>query len=135
MKEIVKRAIEFIKYECKTTDPFELCDMFGFNVKFKEYSLDAMIGTTYKLNDYNACIYINSNLSTLSQIVVCAHELGHALLHDDAGNYFNGEKDFDKEYDADLFAAYLLLDESKYNLKFENMNYYILHNIIDRLIN
>ena len=51
--------------------------------------------------------------------LVCAHELGHALLHRSLGKSETGLMEFElfditstTEYEANLFAANLLLDES-----------------------
>ena len=129
----INRALEFINKECKTTDPFEICEKFGIKVVYKNYNIEAMKGYMTMITDNDVIIYINSNLSDYSKTIICAHELGHVLFHNNAGNYFHGG-DFDKEFEANLFTAYLLLDQSKYDIKFENMNNYILQNIIDKLI-
>lgn len=128
----INRSLEFINKECKTIDPFEICDKFGINVVYVDWN-KSIPGCMHKLDDSTISIFINKNFSNESQAIICAHELGHALLHENAGNNFHGG-DFDKEFEANLFAAYLLLDQSKYDMKFENMNNYILQNIIDELI-
>ena len=62
-------------------------------------------------------IFINDNMSDELKRIVCAHELGHALLHGKIAKA--GLLEFELfdvssrlEYDANLFAATLLIDES-----------------------
>ena len=57
-------------------------------------------------------------------MVLCAHELGHALFHSDAVNNFavtskNAFKNV--EYEANLFAVSLLFDEEDFNIKMPNL--------------
>lgn len=133
MKQKIKKLSSSISKNFGTKNPFELCTLLGINVRFKNYNIEAMKGCYSKLDDENIFIYINSNLSERSQEIVCAHELGHIFLHPNAGNHFNGG-DIQKEFEANLFAAYLLLNESAYDIKFENMNSYLLQQIINDLI-
>lgn len=65
-------------------------------------------------------IFINANLSEEMQRMVCAHELGHALLHHGLGQQQGGLLEFEifdmrnhYEYDANVFAATLLLDDQE----------------------
>ena len=67
-------------------------------------------------------------------MVLCAHELGHALLHSDAVNNFaatskNAFKNV--EYEANLFAVSLLFDEEDFNIKMLNMSNYLLKQVLD----
>jgi len=68
----------------------------------------------------NCLILINANLSEEMQRIVCAHELGHALLHRKMASVTKGLLEFElfdindqMEYDANAFAATLLLDEEE----------------------
>lgn len=65
------------------------------------------------------CIFINENLSPEMQNMVCAHELGHCLLHEDnlrsGGKYteYNLTSNINRaEYAANTFVAFLLIDDS-----------------------
>ncbi len=64
----------------------------------------------------NDFIFLNGNLSEPMQRAVCAHELGHALLHRDLcrGGFLEYEL-FNmadrREYEANVFAAELLLKD------------------------
>ncbi len=66
------------------------------------------------------CIFINENLSQEMQKMVCAHELGHCLLHEDnlksGGQYteYNITANLNRaEYEANTFSAFLLIDDSE----------------------
>lgn len=131
----VKKVIDTLYDVCSeyhTTDPFVLCEHLGYQIRYKNYNVDAMKGYYTKVLD-DVYIYINSNLSRFSQSIICAHELGHALMHDNAGNHF-GSEDVTLEYEANLFAAYLILDDTFYDIQFKNMNSYLLKCVINGLI-
>lgn len=69
-----------------------------------------------------------------SQLVLCAHELGQALLHsDDINNFAVTSKNAFKnvEYEANLFAVSLLFNESDFNMKVLNMSNYLLKQVLD----
>lgn len=104
-----------------TRDPFQLARLLGYAVKF----LDLKNQKGFCTNIYNNFfIFINRNLSDQMQRMTCAHELGHILLHKDrlartkTGKLaqFVEMELFDikneAEYEANLFAANLLIDES-----------------------
>lgn len=68
----------------------------------------------------NGFIFINANMSEYMQRLVCAHELGHALLHRKLGTTPGGVMEFEifdikntTEYEANVFAANLLIDEEE----------------------
>ena len=67
-------------------------------------------------------IFINSSLSEEMQRIVCAHELGHAMLHRPLCRKMKNQtiqeyEIFDirttAEYEANIFAAELLIDEEE----------------------
>ena len=65
---------------------------------------------------------------------MCAHELGHEILHsDDINNFAVTSKNTFKnvEYEANLFAVSLLLNESDFNMKVLNMSNYLLKQVLD----
>lgn len=72
----------------------------------------------FKVIARNSFLFINGNLSDEMQKMVCAHELGHAHLHRTLGMRPEGLLEFELfnitdqcEYDANAFAAALLLDD------------------------
>lgn len=83
-------------------------------------------------------ITINNNYSELSKRILCAHELGHALLHSDISiNHFavnSSNINTSVEWEANLFAIALLANEetlSQLALPLENMNNYLLKSIMN----
>ncbi len=81
-------------------------------------------------------IIINSNYSPRSQKIICAHELGHALLHTDfsekvSSMYFE-DSDLDGlEYEANMFALALLVDERQLSVNIAGIGNYIIKGIFE----
>ena len=115
--EYVKRIVDSLVSENGTNDPFELCDDTGVFVFYPELPENVQ-GFYYNVKGYKI-IGINSALDDEQRRVVCAHELGHSLLHPDM-NVFFAMKQTDLltqryENEADYFSACLLLDRSAIN--------------------
>ena len=96
----------------KTRDPFAIARELGIEVLLRN-DFKRQKGV-FKVIANNAFIFINANLSEEMQRLVCAHELGHALLHRSLGLQA-GLVEFEVfnittqcEYDANVFAATLL---------------------------
>lgn len=93
----------------KTNNPLELSEC--LNVDIIARPLGNIYGF-YKYTHRNKQIYINSNLEYRDRIIVCSHELGHAVLHPrencpflKAYTYFEDRL----EVEANLFGTYLLI--------------------------
>lgn len=87
-----------------------------------------------KADSYPTIISITGCDSEAGRQVLCAHELGHALLHESGVNRFEGSYATlvnDVEYEANLFAVALLFDEGKFNIPFSGMSNYVLKSILD----
>ncbi|MDP4146097.1 MAG: ImmA/IrrE family metallo-endopeptidase [Bacillota bacterium] len=111
-------------------DPFYLCSLVDIIVLKTDLNPNIYPAYTTNVNGY-PIITINRRFSYKSQKILCAHELGHAILHKD--NYYNGfgDNDIYKEYEANLFAVSLLFDKSAFNLGLEDMSNYELQNILE----
>ena len=103
------------KFKCN--DPFELAEALDIDVMERADFKRQKGAFKVILND--SFIFINANLSDEMKRLVCAHELGHALLHRSLGKSESGLMEFElfnitntTEYEANLFAANLLLDET-----------------------
>ena len=103
------------KYGCH--NPYELAS--NLNIEVMERADFKQQKGAFKVILNNSFIFINANLSDEMKRLVCAHELGHALLHRSLGKTINGLVEFElfdiknaTEYEANLFAANLLLDEA-----------------------
>ncbi|MGG5805312.1 ImmA/IrrE family metallo-endopeptidase [Bacillus mycoides] len=112
MKFVINNTINQLCKKHNTKDPFELAQCLNINIFF--YDLHEEINGFYKYEKRNKFIAINSNLSSTMQRTVCAHELGHAVLHPQANTPFLRKNTFlsvDKlEIEANIFAALLLID-------------------------
>ncbi len=97
----------------KTADPFELCECLDIRVMWCELP-DSVRGFYHAVGKHQL-IYLNQAASPEEQREVCAHELGHAVLHADLNSLFletTGPFNSGRmEREADLFCAELLLAE------------------------
>ena len=118
LAEKIKREASRLKAKFHTTDPFEICEALNIRV------MRCPMGTKEKsckgffiINARMKLITINSDLPEHIQRIICAHELGHAILHVETGLCaFHDFAVFDKnnmqEYEANVFASeFLLTDE------------------------
>lgn len=115
MKSYIKNRAEALAEEYRTRNPFEILDSLGISVEFNSEFTELKGFFTV----INGCrfVVINSNLSYEEQKIVAAHELGHAVLHEDFAKdsqicdtmlYDMSSK---PEFEANLFAAYLLVSD------------------------
>lgn len=116
---IKERALH-LKEKHKTSDPFLLATY--LNIIVIMCDLHPEINGYYKFDRRNKYIVINSNLSYTMQLLVCAHELGHAIFHPRINTPFMRRNTFlsvEKiEREANRFAAELLIpDETFYKCK------------------
>lgn len=86
MKSIINNTVKQLCKKHNTKDPFELAQCLNINIFF--HDLHEEINGFYKYERRNKFIAINSNLSSTMQRTVCAHELGHAILHPNANTPF-----------------------------------------------
>ena len=116
--EWIRECIDNLQKKYLTTNPYELASL--LNIKVILFNLHEEINGYYKYDRRNKYIVINNNLSQEMQKVVCAHELGHAILHTRHNTPFMRQNTFfsvDRiEVEANYFATHLLL----YNQEFEN---------------
>lgn len=118
----VKNLIE--KYN--TSDPYILCQKLGIIVLHNDLGY---LKGYYKHPRGRKIIVINSLLSKFAQVIVLAHELGHAVLHSNstAAYLHNNVRFHDTimENEANKFAAELLANyEDKTDYYYENMTEY-----------
>jgi Zn-dependent peptidase ImmA (M78 family) len=112
--EYIKRIVDSLVAENGTNNPFDICGNMDVFVFYPELPENVQ-GFYYNVKGYKI-IGINSTLDDESRRIICAHELGHSLLHPDMNVFFAmtqtnflTEK-FEKE--ADFFCACLLMDEA-----------------------
>lgn len=105
-----------LRSQFRTKDPFKIAKRLGIDVREEDLP-DSVQGMYYRSHG-SSYIIINKSLTPAVKIFVCAHELGHHVLHSESNaNYFllteNRRRIFDilknrKERQANRFAAALL---------------------------
>ena len=111
---IIKKANRIVnKYG--TRDPEKLCSFLG--IKIKEVPFTRQKGV-YKVISGNRFIFIKEDLDQIMRNIVIWHEIGHDQLHRKDMLIFQEFNLFDMkdsrlEYEANLFAAQLGLDDSE----------------------
>ena len=114
-----KRAIECARelvQKYNTRDPFELCSELGVAVRFKDIGCLRGFYTVIRGARF---IVISEALTESEAKAVCAHELGHDILHrelavdSDLRDLFLFQMNPKCEYESNHFAAELLLDEGE----------------------
>jgi Zn-dependent peptidase ImmA (M78 family) len=111
---IIERSTRLIK-RYATRDPFEIASNMNIEILFMD--LGNLKGF-YKRDGHNRFIVINEGISEPLQKIVCAHELGHDQLHRHLSKsqtlqeFAIYDMKSKPEYEANVFAAELLLSES-----------------------
>ncbi|MBB6446516.1 ImmA/IrrE family metallo-endopeptidase [Bacillus benzoevorans] len=120
----ISDKVKQLAHKYKTNDPFEIADRLNILVHF--LPLHSEINGFYKLEKRNKFIIINQNLPHEIKRFVCAHELGHAVLHPRANTPFLRKNTLYSinrlEVEANRFAVELLLDDKifeDYETKFD----------------
>lgn len=133
-KSIIEFAKSFRK-EWKTNDPFEIAKRYNIQVMFRDSAISSFTAQTFKVEGYPVIISINSRYPEFARKVLCAHELGHALLHNEVVNYFaitSTNVTTDVELEANLFALALLMEnEDELAIPLDKMENYLLKTIMD----
>lgn len=112
IQNVASRLIK--KYD--TRDPFLMCEAIGVEVFYA--NLGSLKGM-YKYLKRNRFAVINETLDSYTKSLVCAHELGHDILHQDLARKICLQEfmlyDMKKrpEYEANLFASEILLPDDK----------------------
>lgn len=108
----IKKKADSLARKYRSRDPFEIIR--GLNVILVFAPLIETRGF-YQYFQRNNIIYIDENLPRHEQMLVCAHELGHMLLHKranalfmDSRTHLNTHK---YEIEANTFAMYLLIGD------------------------
>ena len=133
----IKRLVDSLVRKYKTRNPFEIISHLNVIIVF--YPLHGVKGF-YQYFQRNNIIYIDEALSDQERLFVCAHELGHMLLHKKANAIFMDSRTqlntTKYEIEADRFAIDLLIsdiDIEEY-LDFSTMQFSRLFGYNKRLI-
>lgn len=108
----IKKKAGILVRKHRSRNPLEIIQ--GLNVILVFMPLVGVRGF-YQYFQRNNIIYIDENLPYHEQLLVCAHELGHMLLHKKANAIFMDSRTFLNgsryEQEADLFAMHLLIGD------------------------
>ncbi|MBR5451779.1 MAG: ImmA/IrrE family metallo-endopeptidase [Clostridia bacterium] len=111
MKQKILKTIENIYLRYGTLDPKQICDILNISITNTELPKGTN-GFFFSIAGKKA-IVINSALSKESEKYCLAHELGHALFHEQLNRAFLSQNTYfvaeRYEREADLFAVCLLL--------------------------
>ena len=80
-----KRIADALVRKCRSRDPFRIAEAMGFDIV--RLPLKGIRGY-YQYMKRCKLIYIDSSLSEPDARFVCAHELGHAFLHQGSNRIF-----------------------------------------------
>lgn len=81
----IEKTVERLINKHDTSDPFKLADELGIAVVFEP--LGSIHGYYSKSNRIKV-LHINESLTYEKQLITCAHELGHAILHPNENTAF-----------------------------------------------
>lgn len=109
-----KRVAASLVRRCGTKDPFRIAKDLGFLVI--RTPLRGIRGF-FQYAKRCSIIYIDSSLEDREASFVCAHELGHAILHRGCNRIFMDKHTYfpvnRQEIEADRFAVDLLFDDDE----------------------
>ena len=112
-------------------DPIQICNELGICINYIHLNPKCYQAYTLCISD-KPIINLNDKFTYESQKVLCAHELGHAIMHTkNLINQFNDDSNGIYEYEANLFAVCLLFDKNDFNLDICKMDNYLLKGILD----
>ena len=115
--DTISEKINALAQKYDTKDPFTLCDNLDIRIRYKD--LGTALKAYYFYQSRIKNIVLNTRSGKIVQKTLCAHEVGHALLHGElaAMRGFQELEMFDmtsrNEYEANLFAAELLIDDNE----------------------
>lgn len=108
----IKKKADMLARKYQSRNPIEIVRGLNTILVFKP-----LVGVRgfYQYFQRNNIIYIDENLPFHEQLFVCAHEMGHMLLHKKANAIFMDSRTFLNgsryEQEADSFAMYLLMSD------------------------
>ena len=131
-QEIIDLAND-IKMTWKTKNPFEIAERLGILVMLRDSKVKDFTAQTIQTEGYPTIVSINKRYSDTGKSVLCAHELGHALLHTGTNHFKVTENNMrtNVEYEANLFAVALLFEQSELSMSMEKMANSTLRALLD----
>ncbi|KZL94323.1 ImmA/IrrE family metallo-endopeptidase [Clostridium magnum] len=128
--EIIELA-RGIRKKFNTINTFEICEKLDIPISFTKLKPNIYPAYTIQVGE-KPVINLNVHFTVESQLVLCAHELGHVLMHSDKIiNQFNDNHNGNYEYEANLFAVALLFNQDSICIDMREMDNYMLKNLLD----
>ena len=115
--DYISRVANSLSYKYQTRDPYQLCDSLGVRIRLKDLGTDIKAFYFYQSRIRN--IVLNYRVTEDLRRVLVAHELGHDRLHKkiailkDLREIAFCDLAQPMEYEANLFAAELLIDDKE----------------------
>lgn len=110
---MIRTIVDKLVKKYKTRDPFELADC--LNAIVLSVPLKGVRGF-YQYFKRNDIIYIDSSLPYHEKRLVCAHELGHLIMHRKTNSFkintYTSLNTSKYEKEANIFAVNLLIEDS-----------------------
>ncbi len=107
-----KAVVESLCMKYGSRDPFEIAQQHGILIRYEHLGT---IRGYYNKIFRQRWIHINADLNEQEQVFVCAHELGHAILHPMSNTPFLREHTLFSlsrlEVEANQFAVDLIFDD------------------------
>lgn len=114
---LIHKHVKKIINKFGTNDPFKIAKESNITIKYLN-NLEDLLGI-YAVFERKRFIFLNANMDEYMMRMVLAHELGHDTLHRHLtkNGPFHEYELFDitsqPEYEANIFAAHLLLDDDE----------------------
>lgn len=132
MKDYIYQKVEKLKKKYKTSDPYKILE--SMKVEIWETPVGSSMKGFCFLTNQIFYVSINPNLPEEMRRLVAAHELGHIILHKSKlkmammTDYRIDDMQKDSEYEANLFAAELLVEDSEllHEMTDKDIDYYSL---------
>lgn len=126
----IKNCVLALIEKFATNDPFELCDLLNITVVYRP--LKNMRGYFYQ-HCMGDIIVLNDDLDEGTTRFVCAHEIGHAVLHAGLNRVFLDSQTLTNtqkcEKEANIFGMFLLYPDDRSLLEFGDTSQKIAMNI------
>jgi Predicted Zn peptidase len=117
MTDQIALTAQTLTKRCNSRDPFVVARTLGVRVLLVDDFVN--LKGMYRVIKRSRFIFINAALDKSMRRIVCAHELGHDALHREAARKDTVQDtmlfgvDSRQEYEANLFAAHLLIDSDE----------------------